>query len=184
MSKRLDYTRLDEEYPDRGKQTYRKLLTPYKALLQKNYGKTLDCTITSLACIFGEGHYSQFERLAEKRGYDGEKRGTFPLTVKGIMREFLQCWNMPGTASAAYGKGLGWRWATARRLIGTKSTPFILNLWKDGRDYYHDHSVTVIGLEEYEKARFLLVYDNWNETVSLIDYDKLSMISSINWVEK
>lgn len=184
MGKRLDYRRLEEEYPNRGQQTYRKLLTPYRALLQKDYGKTLDCTLTCLACIFGEGHYSYLESLAEKRGYDGETHGTNPLTVKAIMREFLQHWGMKGTPRSAYGKGIGWRWATARRLIEVESVPVILNLWRDGRHYYANHSVTVIGVEEYERARFLVVYDCWNDSISLVDYDKLCVISSINWVSK
>ena len=43
--------------------------------------------------------------------------------------------------------------------------------------------MTVIGVEEYRKDRFLLVLDNWNESISLIDYKKLCTISSINWVD-
>ncbi len=184
MGKRLDYTRLEEEYPNRGKQTYRKLLTPYRALLQKNYGKTKDCTLTCLACIYGAGHYASIERIAEKYGYDGETHGTYPVTVKAITKAFLAEWNLPGKPKSAYGKGVGWRWSTLKTLIGDRSTPVILNLWRDGRDYYNNHSVTVIGLEEYENARFLLIYDNWYEAVSLIDYNKLSIASSINWVQK
>ena len=67
--------------------------------------------------------------------------------------------------------------------ILSRGIPLVLNLWEDGRGYYHDHSVTVIGAEEYEQARFLLVLDNWHRTVSLIDYDKLWIISSVNWME-
>ena len=59
----------------------------------------------------------------------------------------------------------------------------MLNLWDDGRGYYHDHSVVLVGVEEYQRAKILLVLDNWHETVSLVDYRKLSLFSSINWVE-
>ena len=145
MAHRLDYSWLPIEYPDRGKQLYRKLI-PLKGLLQKNYGKRLDCTLTSLACIFGEQYYSDIEGIALKYLYNGDKWGTNPLAVKAIMREFIR--------------------------------------WRDGRGYYKDHSVTIIGAEEYEQGRFLLVLDNWHETVSLIDYDKLWIISSINWIDK
>lgn len=182
MGKRLDYTKLAAEYPNRGQQTYRELI-PLRALLQKNYGERLDCTITSMACIFGEGHYSEIEAIARKYGYDGEKYGTNPLTVRRIMRDFLQHWNMPGKPRSAYGKGVGWNFSTIKHLIHGKA-PVVLNLWDDGRGYYHDHSVTIIGAEEYERARFLIVLDNWNASMSLIDYKKLSVISSINWVEK
>lgn len=184
MGTRLDYSRLETEYPDRGKQLYRKLLTPYKALLQKNYGLKQDCTLTCLACIFGEGHYGAIERIAIRHGYNGETYGTHFWTIRAIMAEFLRTWGMAGSARAAYGKGLGWRWSTVKNLIAQRSAPVVLNLYRDGRDYYSTHSVTVVGVEEYERARFLLVYDNWSEGLSLVDYDKLSIISSINWVKK
>lgn len=184
MGTRLDYTRLEEEYPQRGKQVYRKLLTPYKALLQRDYGLRQDCTLTCMACIFGEGHYGALERIAIRHGYNGETHGTWPWTVRAIMAEFLRTWGISGQPRAAYGKGVGWRWSTVKGIIAQRSAPVILNLWRDGRGYYADHSVTVIGVEEYERARFLVVYDCWSEGLSLVDYDKLSIISSINWVKK
>ena len=181
MKKRLDYITLQYEYTNRGKQLSRQLIT-LRPLLQRNYGEALDCTITSMACIFGEKYYGVIEDIARRYGYDGDTRGTNPLTVRRIMADFLRAQHMTGTARSGYGKGIGWRWATVKRLIA-RQTPVILNLWDDGRGYYHDHTVTVIGVEEYQKDRFLLVLDNWNESVSLIDYKKLSIISSINWVE-
>ena len=57
MTKRLDCTTLQHEYPDRGKQIWRQLI-PLQPLLQRNYGEELDCTITSMACIFGESRPS------------------------------------------------------------------------------------------------------------------------------
>lgn len=182
MGHRLDYSWLEMEYPKRGKQTFRKLI-PLKGLLQKNYGKRLDCTLTSLACIFGERYYGDIEKIAEKYGYNGDKWGTNPLAVKAITKEFTRRWDIPGRAKSAYGKGVGWTWAFIKAIV-SRDIPLVLNLWKDGRGYYKDHSVTIIGAEEYEKAKFLLVLDNWHETVSLIDYDKLWIISSINWIDK
>ena len=181
MAHRLDYSWLELLYPNRGRQTFRKLL-PLTGLLQKNYGKAQDCTLTSLACIFGEKYYYDIEGIALKYLYNGDKWGTNPLTVKAIMREFMKRWDVPGRPHSAYVKGVGWTWAAVKRLVSGGS-PLVLNLWDDGRGYYHDHSVTVIGAEEYEHARFLLVLDNWTERVSLIDYQKLSIISSINWIE-
>lgn len=181
MKKRLDYIALQYEYPDRGKQLYRQVI-PLQPLLQQNYGEALDCTITSLACIFGERYYGVIESIARRYGYDGERCGTNPLTVRRIMADFMKKQHMTGKARSGYGKGISWRWVTVKRLIA-RQTPVILNLWDDGRGYYHDHTVTVIGVEEYRKDRFLLVLDNWNESISLIDYKKLSIISSINWVD-
>ena len=33
------------------------------------------------------------------------------------------------------------------------------------------------------ERKMLVGLDNWHETVSLIDYNKLSAVSSLNWVE-
>ena len=60
-------------------------------------------------------------------------------------------------------------------------------MYSDGRNYYSNHSVLIVGYREYplnnsKKAiRFLIVQDNWNKNVSFIDYDKLSIVSSINY---
>lgn len=181
MTHRLDYSWLAMEYPKRGKQTYRKLI-PMTGLLQKNYGKRQDCTLTSLACIYGARWYGVIEKIALKYGYDGDKKGTNPLTVKAITRELLKTLHEPGKPRSAYGKIVGWNWRTARALA-ERGIPAVLNLWDDGRGYYHDHSVVLVGVEAYERAKFLLVLDNWHETISLIDYGKLSAVSSLNWVE-
>ena len=182
MAHRLDYSWLELEYPKRGKQIYRKLI-PLDGLLQKNYGKRLDCTLTSLACIFGERYYGDIEKIAEKYGYNGDKWGTNPLAVKAIMREFMRRWGVPGKVKSAYGKGVGWTWHAVKDIV-SRNIPAVLNLWDDGRGYYHDHSVVLMGVEAYQRAKFLMVLDNWHETVSLIDYDKLCIISSINYIDK
>ena len=181
MAHRLDYKQLETEYPNRGKQTYRKLI-PMTGLLQKNYGKKLDCTLTSLACIYGEQWYSTIEHIAARYGYDGDRRGTNPLIIKAITKELLRVLHKSGTPRSAYGKVVGWNWLTARRLA-ERGIPAVLNLWDDGRGYYHDHSVVLVGVEKYQRAQFLLVLDNWHETVSLIDYNKLCIISSINYID-
>ena len=65
MKKRLDYITLQYEYPDRSKQISRQVIH-LQPLLQRNYGEDLDCTITSMACIFGEKHYGQIEAIARR----------------------------------------------------------------------------------------------------------------------
>lgn len=181
MGKRLCYTNLQKEYPDLGKRKTRKVIK-MEPLLQKDYGERLDCTITSLACIFGKEHYSEIEAIAKKFCYDGNKKGTNPLTVRKIMMRFMDGAGIRGHAYSSYGKLMGWTYGTIRTLIG-KGLPIVLNLWTDGRSYYKDHSVTVVGYEEYEHGQFLLVYDNWNLSISMIDYQKLSAVSSINWTD-
>lgn len=181
MGVRLDYGRLAAEYPKRGALVCRHVL-PLRGLLQEDYGKTLDCTLTSLACIWGEKYYSEIEAIADRYGYDGEKRGTSPLVIRRIMASFLRAHRLPGKARGLYGKGVGWNWLTAKRLA-ENGIPAVLNLWDDGRGYYHDHSVVLVGVEEYQRAKFLLVMDNWHRSLSLIDYSKLCVVSSLNWVE-
>ena len=151
--------------------------------MQDDYGKRLDCTLTSLACIFGKKYYGDIEGIALKYGYNGDKRGTNPLVVKAIMREFARLRGIPGKARSAYGKGIGWTWRMVKDIL-SRGIPLVLNLWDDGRKYYHDHSVTVVGIEEYENARFLIVLDNWSKKPAFVDYGKLCMISSLNWIEK
>lgn len=180
MARRLYSRTLWAEYQALGKQTGRKLLN-MKALLQDDYGERLDCTLTCMACIWGEENYAEIESIAKRYGYNGEKRGTNPLVVQRIMQVFMKAHKLPGRPCSAYGKCIGWNYATIKRLIDG-GTPVILNLWTDGRNYYKDHSVTIVGYETYENGQFLLVYDNWSRGVSMIDYKKLSVVSSINFV--
>lgn len=181
MSKRLSYDNLYSEYPDLGGRVARKRVF-LQSLLQDDYGEAYDCTITSLACIFGAEHYGEIEAIAKRYGYDGKKCGTSPLTVRKILSDILKLLHKSGKPKSAYAKGIGWNFSLVKRLV-SGGTPVVLNLWNDGRGYYHDHTVTIIGTEEYKKNRFLLVYDNWSLGVSLIDYQKLCVISSINWVD-
>ena len=62
----------------------------------------------------------------------------------------------------------------------------ILNLSTDGRNYYKDHSVLIIGYREIKlsnnkKMFFLKIKDNWTKETTYIDYSKLSVICSINY---
>ena len=178
---RLYSVNLHDEYPDLG------MLTGYKslggrALLQKNYGQKNDCTLTSLAFLYGVEKYPQIEQIAMRYGYDGKKNGTSPFVVRKIMLACNKQFSVSGTCCVRYGKGISFDYETVKSVID-KGHYLLLNLWKDGRDYYKNHAVTVIGYEAYERGRFLIVFDNWNSTYSYIDYGKLSLISSVNWME-
>lgn len=172
---RLTKANYKNEYPNAGS-IVRYKRNYGKALVQADYGKDLDCTITSLAYVFGGAEkYDEVERIATQYGYNGDKTGTCPLVIKKIMKRMGA-----KNPKSAYGKGIGWSFETIVKIVD-KGTPILLNMWDDGRHWYHDHTVTVIGYEEYKNARFLVVYDNWVAAPSMIDYDKLSIISSINW---
>ena len=153
-----------------------------KCLLQKNFGEDYDCTLTSLAAIFGEEHYELIESFAKDYGYDGKKRGTSPLVVASIMQRVMEELGIEGTARSRYGKGVGFSWTFIGKLL-SRGHHVVLNLYRDGRGYYKNHSVLVVGIAKYGPHRLLAVYDNWNSGVSYVDYDKLCMIASINWYE-
>lgn len=184
--KGLYYSNLTDIYPNLGaiKEKYIIGMTPKgtekKPLLQKNYGLPYDCTLTSLAFIFGEKYYSDIEAIAKALGYNGETYGTNPITVRTIMTRVMKLAGIKGTAKSAYLKSIGFTWKSLKKLLNN-NTYILLNLWKDGRGYYSNHTVTIIGYAEYSNNKFLLVYDNWTTTISYIDYDKLSNVCSINY---
>lgn len=153
-----------------------------KALLQKDYGKPLDCTLTCLAFIFGAKYYGDIEAIAETLFYNGETHGTLPITIKAIMKRVMKLAGVKGVPKSAYMKGIGFTWKKIKQLVREKHY-VVLNIWKDGRNYYNDHSVTIVGFAEYKDERFLLVYDNWSTDVSYLDFNALNPIASINWYE-
>ena len=79
-------------------------------------------------------------------------------------------------------KGIGFNWDFIKGNLDYNDTPIILNLWKDGRNYYYNHTVLIIGYAESENKKMLVVYDNWFKYICYIDYDKLSIICSIQYI--
>jgi uridylate kinase len=61
--------------------------------------------------------------------------------------------------------------------------PVVLSITNDGRGYYKNHSVTVVGYRIYKadnkEIKMLILYDNWAFSESLLDYNKLSVLSAI-----
>ena len=53
----------------------------------------------------------------------------------------------------------------------------------DGRNYYQNHTVTVIGyMESGVKVKMLIIFDNWHETISYVDYNKMNKFCSVNYL--
>jgi hypothetical protein len=86
-------------------------------------------------------------------------------------------------------KNVGYKFEKIMNLIDNK-VPVIISVNNDGRNYYRNHSMTIIGYTIYRitlvdgqtiNRRFLKVYDNWRSTFGYIDYEVLSSISSINY---
>lgn len=161
-------------------------------LLQRNYGQEQDCTLTSLTALIlhytktsgVQDIYNEVERIATKLGYKGNI-GTNPLVIRCLMQSLLKRYQIKKICYSGYLKSIGFTIDLIKKLIN-KDVPIILNLSNDGRKYYQNHSVLVIGYKEIALTKgktmfFLKVKDNWNKETSYIDYSKLSMISSINY---
>lgn len=161
-------------------------------LLQKNYGQDQDCTLTSMTALLlyytkkdsVQDIYNEVERIATKLGYKGNI-GTNPLVVRCLMQSVLKRYQIKKICYSAYLKSIGYTIDLIKKLIN-KDIPIILNLSNDGRKYYQNHSVLIVGYKEIVLSNkktmfFLKVKDNWSKETSYIDYSKLSMISSINY---
>lgn len=179
MGKRLCKETLKAEY---GQGEFAEYITDARCLLQKNYGEDYDCTLTSLAAIFGEEHYDLIEAIAKKHGYVGKNCGTNPFKVKAIMQGVMDDIGIKGKCYSRYGKGVAFNWYTIGILL-ERGHHVVLNIYKDGRGYYKNHSVLIVGIAFLGKHKLLAVYDNWNEGISYVDYDKLCFVASINWYE-
>lgn len=186
LGTRLMLSNVNSLYSDLGKTIW---LTfeprPGRGLLQRDFGKRSDCAITSMASIFGPEHYSIIEQYAKRYGYNGDSWGTLTITIRKIMQKVMD--HLGGEyrfkkAKSAYLKNVGVTWELCKSLSERK-IPYVLALKSDGRNYYKNHSVTVVGYMECTNGRFLVVYDNWDITTSLIDFNKMSTLCSVVWME-
>lgn len=159
------------------------------ALRQDDYGTTNDCTLVSLTAIIKYKRLGQDIRkvyqtivdIARKNLYTSGY-GTPNLTVKRIMQQAFAAYNIPGTVHSCYLKNVGFNYSLIKKNIDA-GRPMILNLLKDGRNYYYNHSVLIVGYYETKTDQLLVVYDNWDNTKSYIDYSLLSTISSIFYLQ-
>lgn len=169
-----------------------KRLKDVPILLQDDYGEDNDCTLTSITCAIKRLNrtmseneiYDTVEKVAKKYFYNGKLYGTIPLFIKSIWDEANRKCNCKLLTGWRVFKGLGFNQNSIKELLD-KERLVILSLHSDGRNYYKDHTITVFGYNLYEingkEKVFLAVYDNWYRSVSYIDYDELSIISSINY---
>ena len=157
---------------------------PY--LLQRNYGGLNDCTLTSITyCIYKKYKnkmvndiYNRVEAAAKKFFYN-EKIGTIPFFINKIIGE---AYNINSTGKMV--KNVGFN---AKKIVDVvEKQPVILSMFSDGNNYYKNHTVTVVGYQKYRyngrDIYFLEVRDNWNTTASYVDYQKMSCVSSINYL--
>lgn len=166
---------------------------PITPLLQNDYGEAGDCTLTSITtCInyYRAGQsaiqeiYDYVEKVAKKWGYNGNI-GTFPLFIQYIYNKVLKKFPCVKKKTAQrYFKNVGFNFNTIKNTIN-KSTPIVLSINNDGRNYYKNHSITIIGYKVFkvnkQTVNMLVVYDNWYANEAYVDFDALPVIASINY---
>lgn len=162
-------------------------------LLQDDYGLVGDCTITSMSCLLEfiyhepfQNIYDTVESVAMNYGYDG-KHGTNPLFINSILKNSEAKLKVKNSVKykSAYGKNLGFNFNTIIKSVDAQC-PMILSMSNDGRNYYTNHSVTVIGyisflVNDTQTQRFLMLQDNWTKERAYLDYDILPMLCSLNY---
>ena len=122
------------------------------------------------------------EKYAKKFGcYKGN--GTNPLAIKRIFdaaAKELKVSIYP--TSSGYLKNVGYNFNKIMNLIDNK-IPVVISINNDGRNYYRNHSMTIMGYTNYRITQktgkivnrsFLNVYDNWRFIFGYIDYKVLS----------
>lgn len=157
------------------------------ALLQKNYGMKGDCSLVSMtACTryYNINYpvndiYNYIENIAKKCGYNGNTYGTLPTTIWKIYQAVLKKVGIDHTVATNYIKGLAFNFSTIKKVID-RSEPIILSIKSANEGYYQDHSVVACGYRVYNnKAKFVIIQDNWSKSVSYIDYNTISRFSSL-----
>lgn len=149
---------------------YKKVFGNYKPLLQKDYGLANDCSLTSLTTIIcgivnkePQEVYNVVEKYAKQYGFKG--KGTLPFFIKCIFDKTLKEFGVNVKTKSGYLKCIGYDFDKIHSLIDD-NIPIVLSINKDGRNYYNNHSITVIGYLIYQVDNalepMLLVYDNWN----------------------
>lgn len=175
--------------------TERKTLYRVPCLLQNDFGEKNDCTLTSItACLsylLGISNYDYIYAtvLFYARTYGfSTKNGTNPLCIKKIYDSaYYDIVGEQRKSSSKYLKNVG---VTEKVIINNiqNNIPMILSFMSDGRNYYHNHSVTIIGytivqykFDNKKTTMLLRIYDNWSNEISYIDFKKLSTVCSINY---
>lgn len=154
--------------------------------LQKNFGGLNDCSLMSISYVIKTLYpkkeindiYEKTEAAAKKFFYN-DKIGTIPFFINNIIGK---AFNINSIGKMV--KNIGFK---PKDIINQVSKqPVILSMYSDGNNYYKNHSVCVVGYKKYKwngkDLYFFEVRDNWNETSSYVDYQKMSPISSINYI--
>lgn len=169
-------------------------MTPF---LQSHYGDPGDgdctlCSIMTQVYYFLNGKYDDntiynFIRPLAKKYFFTNQYGTIPIFAQTIFNQTLKNFGLKRRVRSFYFKNIGYNIKFIKKQLD-KNIPILFSIFKDGRNYYTSHSITIIGYETFRLEKsglapknvdMLIVYDNWSKTQSYVDYNKVSTISSI-----
>lgn len=127
-----------------------------KPFLQKDYGGEGDCTLTSILTTTGfyrcelnmNDVYNYIEKVAKKYLYH-PNIGTNPFFNKNIVKEVFKYFKIQNPVSSKLIKGIGFNAYTIINEI-KNAHPVILSITNDGRSYYKNHTITIVGYNIYE----------------------------------
>lgn len=123
--------------------------------------------------------YEQVEKSGRKYFFNN-KNGTLPIFTSCIFNDASKKLGFSERISKKLFKNIGYNFNNLKAQINMQH-PVLLDISQDGRVYYKDHAVTVIGYSIIENIPFLIVYDNWYTDYAYIDYNKLGKNSSTGW---
>lgn len=168
-------------------------INDFHPLIQDNYIFIYDYCMASLTAVLS--YLIKYRREAQdiydiveitgERIFNNNAPETVPIFIKTVADIAAKKIGLNIKSYWGDFKNKGVSWNNIKKLIQNKQ-PIILSLADDGRDYYKDHSVVVIGYSEYkiddnDRIRMLKIYDNWRETISYIDFEKLRNSCCINY---
>jgi len=161
-----------------------------KPFLQKNYGGDGDCTLTSILTVvkyykpeLDENEvYDYIEKIAKKYLYN-EKGGTFRGFNKIIAENVFNYFNINKKITSKYFKNIGFNENIIINEL-KQNIPVIISLANDGRNYYKNHTITIVGYTIFkdinDKNRVIFkVFDNWYTAHNFLDYEVLNFNCSI-----
>jgi hypothetical protein len=162
---------LEDTYGEVKLKTY-KHIPNIKAFLQNDYGGDGDCTLTAILTVTSfyrselniNDVYDYIEKIAKKYFYN-PKLGTAPFFNKAIVKEVFNHFKIQKPVYSKYLKNIGFNINTIMDEIRIGCHPIILSITKDGRKYYNNHTITIVGYNIYEDINgkeiyMLRVFDN------------------------
>ena len=172
-----------------------KQISKYEGFKQSDYGKSGDCSITSIATIFyhvlnKEKPFADIYNIVESKGYEwgyGDW-GTFAGAMRIIMNKTAKELGLTQKATAKYGKGVLWNFETVKKNLAANKY-MMLSFADDGREYYGSHSVNVVGYAQYNVKledgttrieQFIAIKDNWSTSTRWVDYSLVSLASVLH----